>query len=303
MASPPRKIVISASRRTDIPAFYMEDFMAQVNRGYFELTNPYNRKVSTIPTSPENVHTIVFWSKNFGPFIHNRYGEELLSRGYHLFFNFTINSESSMLEPVVPALSRRLEQLEDLCSLFGAKRVIWRFDPICFYRTGDTGSIKHNLKDFPIILDRAAECGISICVTSFMDLYSKIKKRIAALPGFSFVEINVNKKIELILKMEKLLFEKNMDLKVCCEKDLIDRLPPASHVTGSSCIPNELLMEMSGGSLSLKKDYGQRIEDGCGCRTSMDVGNYRLNPCRHNCLYCYANPLSDNDMLKWACDE
>ena len=69
----PPQIVISASRRTDIPAFYLDWFMAQVDRGYFEVINPHNRKVTTVTAAPESVHTIVFWSKNFGPFLKKAY--------------------------------------------------------------------------------------------------------------------------------------------------------------------------------------------------------------------------------------
>ena len=136
-------IVISASRRTDIPAFYMPWFMDRIEKGSFEVSNPFNRKVSIIPSTPDRVHTIVFWSKNFDPFIRRQYGIRLQKKGYHLFFNFTINSESPLLEPHVPALKKRLDQLKYLCSHFGAESVNWRFDPICFVNTGD-GAIQNS---------------------------------------------------------------------------------------------------------------------------------------------------------------
>ena len=85
------KTVISASRRTDIPAFYMEWFMRQIVKGTFEVVNPYNRHISRVKAAAADVDTIVFWSKNFGPFLKGRYGEKLIDLGYHLFFNFTIN--------------------------------------------------------------------------------------------------------------------------------------------------------------------------------------------------------------------
>ena len=80
------KIVISASRRTDIPAFYMDWFMQQIEQGCFEVINPYNRKATVVTATPDNVHTIVFWSKNFGPFIEGGYGQMLAAMGYNLFF-------------------------------------------------------------------------------------------------------------------------------------------------------------------------------------------------------------------------
>ena len=129
------KIVISASRRTDIPAFYMDWFMRQIERESFEVINPYNRHVSIHPATPDNIHTIVFWSKNFGPFIKGGFGEKLVKTGYNLFFNFTINSDSPLLEPNVPFLKERLDQLDFLTSKFGARSINWRFDPVCFYKT------------------------------------------------------------------------------------------------------------------------------------------------------------------------
>jgi len=128
-------IVISASRRTDIPAFYMEWFMDRIEKGSFDVINPYNHHISVVPATCENVHSIVFWSKNFRPFIENSYGDKLKKRGYNLFFNFTINSYLPLLEPNLPSLADRLDQLESLCSRFNSNTINWRFDPICFYKT------------------------------------------------------------------------------------------------------------------------------------------------------------------------
>ncbi len=264
------KIVISASRRTDIPAFYLDWFMAQIQKGVFEVVNPYNRRVSTVPATPDTVHTIVFWSKNFGPFIQRDVGRQLLKMGYNLFFNFTINAKSFLLEPRVPSLSQRLEQLRDLCQTFDPKTVNWRFDPICFFKTGQN-VIEDNLNDFPRISTWASRCGVTRCITSFMDHYVKIQKRLSSIPGFSFVDPGLRKKIEILLKMEKVLAEKNIDLYTCCEKEVMDALPLDSNVNKSSCIPSDFLVEIFGGSLSLRKDTGQRITHGCGCRFNLII--------------------------------
>ena len=108
------RVIISASRRTDIPAFYMPWFMACIDQGRFNVVNPYNQKTYQIPATPEEVHSIVFWSKNFGLFLRHRYGEWLNQKRYRLFFNFTINSPHPRLEPKVPSLEDRLQQLAQL---------------------------------------------------------------------------------------------------------------------------------------------------------------------------------------------
>ena len=287
----PNRIVISASRRTDIPAFYMQWFMAQIEKGTFEVTNPYNRHVSIIPATADKVHTIVFWSKNFGPFIKGHFGKKLIDCGYNLFFNFTINSDSPLLEPHVPPLMERLDQLEYLCRHFDVRSIAWRFDPICFYKT-EKDKISDNLKAFPLIAQKASQSGITRCITSFMDDYPKIQKRTASIPDFSFSFPSLEKKKEIILKMEKELEEKNISLFTCCEKDLLGSLPLNSGIRKNACIPNDQLVEIFGGHLSYRKDAGQRIKQGCGCMLSTDIGSYHLHPCYHNCLFCYANPAS-----------
>jgi len=292
----PPQIVISASRRTDIPAFYLDWFMAQVDRGYFEVINPYNRKVSTVTAAPEAVHTLVFWSKDFGDFLNRGVGEQLQKKGFHLFFNFTINSDTPWLEPRVPTLPERLRQLEYLSSRFDSRAINWRFDPVCFYRVNN-GRIKNNLHDFTRIADKAARCGISRCITSFMDDYSKIRKRTKSIAGFSFTYPSPEKKVSILQEMEKELRLDKIRLYTCCEKELLDQLPTSTGIDKSACIPNDLLVELYGGNLSLKKDRGQRVSKGCGCKVSIDIGSYHLHPCYHSCLFCYANPAMGNERL------
>ena len=286
-----KKIVISASRRTDIPAFYLKWFAKQIKQGFFKTKNPYNGHISIVPATPDKVHTIVFWSKNFRPFIKSGFGEMLQKKGYNLFFNFTVNSCVPLLEPHVPPLNDRLDQLSYLSSHFNPESINWRFDPICFYKTG-RGETGNNMHDFTRIANSASECGVKRCITSFMDHYVKIKKRAASIQGFSFVDPHYDKKIDILLKMEQELKGLDIGLFTCCERELLDRLPQGSKIRASSCIPNDLLVRLYGGGLSLRKDTGQRIKQGCGCKISVDIGSYSMHPCYHNCLFCYANPSS-----------
>lgn len=283
------QIVISASRRTDIPAFYMDWFMEQIKKGVFEVTNPYNRRKSIVTATPDKIHTIVFWSKNFAPLIKGGFGQRLLAMGYNLFFNFTINSDIPLLEPRVPSLKQRLNQLRDLCRNYDPRSINWRFDPICLFEF-EQNAIKDNLHDFSRIATWASQCGVTRCITSFMDNYAKIKKRIKSIPGFSFIDPILPEKIEILLKMEKKLSEKKIDLYTCCEKEVLNALPSGSNIRKGSCIPNDLFVKIFGGDLRFKKDTGQRSSKGCGCMISVDVGSYHLHPCYHNCLFCYANP-------------
>lgn len=284
------QIVISASRRTDIPAFYMDWFMAEIDKGAFEVVNPYNLRTRRVDAGPDRVHTIVFWSKNFLPFITGSCGQELRKMGYHLFFNFTINSTNRDLEPFVPELRARLDQLTYLCRHFGPQSITWRFDPICFYRQKN-GPKKNNLSDFNRIAEFAANLGVKRCITSFMDIYPKVRRRLTSKIGFSLVEPTMSEKISLLSKMQDTLRGLKIDLAICCENEIMENLPVTQQLTKSSCIPNTLLMDLYGGRLSCKPDTGQRIAQGCGCSVAVDIGSYNFHPCYHNCLFCYGNPV------------
>ncbi len=281
-------IVISASRRTDIPAFHMSWFMEGIEAGVFTVEHPFSRKIRRVPVTSASVHTIVFWSKNFGPFLEEGCGERLEALGFHLYFHFTLNPEDPVLEPGVPPLQKRIAQLRELALRFGAAGVNWRLDPICFYRREEKGRIRNNLGGLAEIADAAAAAGIESCTTSFLDLYAKLRRREAERPGFSFVDPPLAAKIETLLGMETLLARRGISLFTCCEGELLERLPETSRVRAGSCIPSERLVALYGGSLSFARDPGQRRSQGCLCRISVDVGSYGRQRCRHGCLYCYA---------------
>ena len=282
-------IVLSASRRTDIPAFHMPWFMEGIDRGRFEVVHPYTRKIRHVPATAPPVRVIVFWSKNFGPFLSDGCGRRLEQMGYRLFFQFTINSECRVLEPNLPPLAERLSQLRRLCTDHGPQAVNWRFDPVCWFREG-TGPVRDNLDGLPHIAAAAAAGGIRRCTASFMDAYPKVMRRAARRPGVAFVAPSRAQQIETLLGMEGLLAAQGLRLFTCCEKEILDVLPRTSTITSGACIPNDRLMALHGGRLSLERDRGQRTRAGCECRVSVDIGSYSRHPCRHGCLYCYATP-------------
>lgn len=290
---PNLKIVVSASRRTDIPAFYMPWFMDRIARGAFTLVNPFNRRTTTLKVSAETVHSIVFWSKNYGPFLDGDYGQRLLDLGFHLFFNFTINSREPILEPQVPPLAERIDQVRRLGTLFGIGAIQWRFDPLCFY-VDSKGAMHDNRHDFEPLAVQLAALGVTGCITSFMDLYPKIKKRLAGegTPKITFIDPPLARKVALLREMEAHLNSLGMTLFTCCEAEVMAHLPAPSRIAASSCVPNRHLMELYGGQISTARDAGQRTRAGCHCQKSVDIGVYHEHPCRHDCLFCYANPYN-----------
>lgn len=268
--------------------------MTSVRRGFFEVQNPFNRRISRVPGNPDRVAAIVFWSKNFGPFLSGGYGRALHQGGHRLFFNLTVNTPNSALEPNLPPLNKRLEQMTRLTREVMPEAVNWRFDPICCISDGGDSAFD-SLDDFTRIADHAGRLGIRRCITSFVDLYPKVRKRTTAAGGPGFVEPPLAAKIDRLLAMESVLSARGIALLLCCEKELLERLPSGSGITAGACVSGHLLERLYGPGFPLKRDRGQRVTGGCGCTVSSDVGSYGLHPCGHNCLYCYANPSgSDN---------
>ncbi len=288
-----QKIVISASRRTDIPAFYMNWFMEQIKAGRFEVINPFNRKVYHVPASPEKVSTIVFWSKNYDVFIKSQYWKILKKMGYNIFFNFTINSPDIVLEPNLPDLEKRLEQVRFLSNEFGSDSINWRFDPLIHYQKNNINN--NPLSQFKKTAETISELGVKRCITSFVDMYGKVKKRCDEISDFKFLQLTEVEQVILLLQMDDELKQYKMTLNLCCEKKLFELLPKHSSISQGSCIDNNLLKELFGDNLSLASDTGQRKEMGCKCKKSYDIGSYSLQPCYHNCIYCYANPETNEN--------
>jgi len=294
-ALPP--IVISASRRTDIPSFYMPWLMMRLEQGFVETVNPYNRRLKKVLAIPEAVHSIVFWSKNYGPFLKGGYGEKLQAKGYRLFFHFTVNSYPHPLESGVPELAQRLWQAKALCRRFGPETVTWRFDPILFYRRDAEKKIRHHVEDFTAIAGQMAANGIRRCITSFADPYQKVERRMAKA-GLTLVEPGGDQQRRILTRMAERLKTLNVKLAVCCEKALLDQMDRQAEVSPAACIDHALLQMLFGGDLSFKRDTGQRQKAGCQCHEAVDIGDYTAHPCYHHCLYCYANPVQGDDTTK-----
>ena len=286
------KKVISASRRTDIPAFYLDWFFHRLAAGTFSLTNPFNGRVRTVAVGRNEVGAIVFWSKNYGPLLQRL--KEL--SGWNLVFNFTLNSTDPLLELRLPSLEDRRRQMKDLVTIFGPEAVCWRFDPVVFYRTG--GRERDNLGEFEELLDFTAGLGLRRCTVSFMDRYRKIDEREKRIGDFSFIYPESGRLMDVAGWMAALAAERGIRLLTCCEAELA--AAGIENFTPGSCIDHGLIESLYGLRLSRRQDQGQRKSAGCLCHESIDIGGYREQPCLCGCLYCYANPVigGENESAK-----
>jgi len=268
------KEIISASRRTDLPAFYLDRLEYFIKQGRAEVPNPYSGKTSVINLRPENVHTIVLWSKNFNKFLH----KTSLFNNYKLYFLFTINDMPN-LEPGIPPLKERLDQIRELSFRYGSKRIAWRYDPVIFTSDGPVAATE----TFEHIGAVVANTGVTRAIFSFLDLYGKVKIRNRRL-NLGIIDPPAGVKIDYAAHLAECAQKLGLTLQICSEK-----LGKIEGITPSACIDGRLLSQLAGDEAKLKKDNGQR--PACNCTVSRDIGSYRDMPCNHGCLYCYANPV------------
>ena len=276
-------MIISASRRTDIPAFYSKWFMNRIKDGYVLVQNPYNTKqIRKVFLTPFQVDAIVFWTRNAKPLI--PYLDDLDKLGYNYYFQYTITGYKRELERFTPSPQKAIETFIELSDKIGKEKVIWRYDPIIL---SDYSSYNEHLRLFEKI-SNMLENKTDKVVISFADSYKKITNN---LKNIGYKDILENKK-ELYLFCEELsniVKDRNIQIETCTEE--IDL--SIFGINPTKCIDDKLLDKLFNKNLCAIKDKNQRKE--CGCVESIDIGMY--NTCSHGCVYCYAT-FSDNTVKK-----
>lgn len=260
-----------------MPACYLDRLLSFIKQGYAGVPNPYTGKEIIVDLRPENIHTIVLWSKNFRSFLKksDRF------KAYRLYFLFTINDMPD-LEPSIPSLSERLNQVRELASRFGPERIAWRYDPVIFNDSGPVSPVE----TFERIGEYIAEAGVKRAIFSFLDFYGKVKARNEKY-ALKIIDPPIRSKIEYAVSIAGIAGNLGFSLESCSEK-----LGSIEGITPSACINGRLLARLAGEPTKLTRDRGQRGE--CRCTISRDIGSYRDMSCFNGCLYCYANPVTAN---------
>lgn len=318
-------VIVSASRSTDIPAFYADWFFYRLEKGYSAWTNPFNGVKSYI--SYENTRFIVFWSKNPEPLI--PYLHILKERDIKCYIQYTLNDyEAERLEKV-PALSKRIDTFKRLVEQLGLGAVVWRFDPMILT---DDISVDDLLRKVQNIGDQL-EGYTEKLVFSYADIktYRKVKANLEK-SGIPYHEWEIGQMEEFASKLSEMNKNRgwNFQLATCGEKidikqygiehnrcidgDLITRLAwddkalmdfmkvkiedvPPPTLFGEAQLPEgAILLPLNHYFISKhKKDQGQRPF--CECMASKDIGEY--NTCPHLCEYCYANTTKQLALHNW----
>lgn len=265
-------MILSVSRRTDIPSYYSEWFYNRIKEGYVCVRNPMNLyQISKIKISPDVVDCIVFWTKNPKPML-----EKLdFLNDYNYYFQFTLNSYGKDVEENIPLKgSEVIDTFQRLSARIGKEKVIWRYDPILINAKYTEG---YHAEYFSKVAEKLHDY-TEKCTISFIDLYRNTKNNVKNL---NVELLTDDKKKNLAKSFKNIAQEYNLTLETCAEEiDLSDL-----GIEHSRCIDNKLIERITGCKVHVDKDKNQRVE--CGCIASIDIGMY--NTCLNGCKYCYAN--------------
>lgn len=273
--------IISASRRTDIPAFFGKWFIKRLQAGYFDNVNPFNPKqVRSVSLLSQDVAAFVFWTKYPQPFL--PVIDELIKRGYFVIFQYTLNDYPEMFEPELPSLADKLESFKKLSNKIGKDRVLWRYDPVIF--SSET-SVSYHLEKIYYLAKQLSPYTNRLTLSLYDD-YRKSSRRLQTLTGEQNLELNTDYQQysdtvdEFCRRVKDIISDFKMDLYSCSDDVLASR-----GITPGACVDGRLISHYVDLPPSLiSKDNNQRGR--CLCSKSVDMGQY--DSCSHFCIYCYA---------------
>lgn len=264
-------MIVSASRRTDIPAFYAPWFMNRLREGYVLLQNPYSKRISRLRLSPQTVDLIAFWTKdphNLIPCL-----GEMEALGYSYCFQITVTPYGRDLEPGLRRKADIISDFQALAGRIGKTRLIWRYDPIIL--NADWTSARH-AEAFSGLCRELAGC-TDRCAVSFVDAYRKLARLVqnGTIRAAGEAEMRA-----LVAALAETAAAYGIRLTACCEP--VDFTAAGAEASG--CL-DKAWVERIVGETDLRCDPNQR--GGCRCVESVDIGMY--DSCGFGCVYCYAN--------------
>lgn len=266
-------MIISASRRTDIPAFYADWFLKRLKAGRFAVRNPFNAgQVTEYRFDGKAVDCIVFWTKYpkaLYPLLNS-----FDATGIPYYFLFTLTPYDNSVEPSLPPKEDAVELFHACAAAIGKRRMVWRYDPILL---SDRFTHNYHEKNFARLCS-LLQGTTTQCIISF---FSPYKKSVRNCVPLSLHIPDDQEKISLAGKLKEIADSHTIELRACA--DPVDYSEIG--VKPASCIDGELINELTGREKKYRKDPNQR--PACGCVRSIDVGAYHT--CLYGCLYCYAN--------------
>lgn len=269
-------MIVSASYKTDIPAFYGRWFRSRLRAGFCKMVNPYNaHQITTVSLKPEDVSGIVFWTKNIGPFFDGL--ADVHERGIPFIVQYTINGYPRLLESRVIEAERSVEHFRRVSDTYGSRIPVWRYDTIVFSSETPPDFHRRNFES----LAAGMEGFTDEVVVSFAQIYKKTLRNMnqaAKEHGFTWSDPPDEDKLALLRDLVPMASARGITLKVCSQKAYV-----VDGIGEARCVDAERIMAVAGRWLE-GKQKGNRKE--CGCFYSKDIGDY--DTCPHGCVYCYA---------------
>lgn len=263
-------MIISASRRTDIPALYPEWFVNRLLAGEVLVPNPYNRKqVTRLELSPKVIDCIVFWTKNPEPML--PYLSTIDKLGYSYYFQMTVTDYGQDMEPNLPSTEESIASFMLLSERLGKEKVDFRFDPIIL---NEQYPLSYHIEKFDMMCEWIHKY-TTRCILSFVDYYN----------GSPFLELEEEDMHHIAEALSQIADRYKLPLYTCSESVSLEQYG----IHHGACIDKEKIRKINGYKLDIRRDRGQRKE--CACCESVDIGMY--NTCIHGCKYCYA--VTDED--------
>ncbi|HWB54701.1 MAG TPA: DUF1848 domain-containing protein [Tepidisphaeraceae bacterium] len=265
-------MIISASYKTDIPAFYGSWFMNRLRAGYCLMTQPYNGKTLRISLQPQDVDGFVFWTKNISPFL-----KHLPEIPGPFVIQYTINGYPRQLEYAVVDPKKSIQHMHRIADQFGPEVCVWRYDTILLTSLTD---LDFHRKNFRSLAERLAGATNEV-VISFAHFYRKTQtnlRRAASSEGFDWHDPSSQIKRNLCKELFNLALEHGMKLTVCAQPEY-----QSGDAGTARCIDATRLSAIAGRPIAAKTS-GNR--PACLCNQCRDIGEY--DTCPHGCVYCYA---------------
>lgn len=269
-------MIVSASRRTDIPRFFMDWMLNRLEEGYALVRNPMCRtQVSRVALGAGAVDCLAFWTKDPAPLLAQAARLERAAPAPY-FVQFTLNAYGADVEAGLPRKAELVETFRELARLLGPERVVWRYSPILLGGSGGRYTEGHHLRYFETFA-RKLEGSTRACRLSFLDVYPKIAPRMRALGLFGVPE---GRKAALALRLAEIGAAHGMEVGGCGDAALAQ-----AGLAGAGCIDAALVARVAG----VDTRAGSPAAPGaCRCAPSVDIGTY--DTCANGCVYCYANP-------------
>ena len=269
-------MIISASYKTDIPAFYGEWFRNRLRAGFCRMVNPYNKHQHyLVSLERDDVDGFIFWTKNLTPFVDTL--DEVYRRAYPFVVQYTINNYPRALEARVVDTERSVRSFRFAAEKYGEQALVWRYDTIIFTTNTDADFHRNNFATLASKLSGST----SEVVVSFMQLYKKTRLNLeeaAKTNDFDWYDPPTEEKRGLLSDLVEIAAKHDISLSICTQPDLM--VPGANE---ARCVDAQRLMSVAGRPIRSKL---KGMRPSCGCYESKDIGDY--DTCPHGCVYCYA---------------